>query len=95
MIVYPMGLPPHEPIRMELEQKIEEAVAGKQVHAYQPLAILARQFNYSLHAAVVQILLGILVSYKPENPAHDYAVSNSTGVRQYFLYLGATSIVLL
>ncbi|XP_065177420.1 cilia- and flagella-associated protein 298-A-like [Sycon ciliatum] len=30
MIVYPMGLPPHEPIRMELEQKIEEAVAGKQ-----------------------------------------------------------------
>ena len=31
MIVYPMGLPPHEPIRMEFEGKIEEATEGKQV----------------------------------------------------------------
>ena len=29
MIVYPMGLPPHDPIRMELENK--EELAGTQV----------------------------------------------------------------
>lgn len=30
MIVYPMGLPPHDPIRMELEEK--EDLSGTQVH---------------------------------------------------------------
>lgn len=30
MIVYPMGLPPHDPIRMELEDK--EDLAGTQVN---------------------------------------------------------------
>lgn len=32
MIVYPMGLPPHDPIRMELEDK--EDLAGTQVKGY-------------------------------------------------------------
>ena len=30
MIVYPMGLPPHDPIRMEFEGNVEEATAGTQ-----------------------------------------------------------------
>lgn len=30
MIVYPMGLPPHDPIRMEFEER--EDLAGTQVH---------------------------------------------------------------
>lgn len=35
MIVYPMGLPPHEPIRMEFEGNIEDATSGKQVRNWQ------------------------------------------------------------
>jgi hypothetical protein len=32
MIVYPMGLPPHEPIRQEFENK--EDLSGTQVHTH-------------------------------------------------------------
>lgn len=33
MIVYPMGLPPHDPIRMELEN--QEDLAGTQVEVFE------------------------------------------------------------